>query len=43
MDSLFLQLILDGLANGAIYAALALAIVLVARRRHAADPTPRSA
>lgn len=31
MDSLFLQLILDGLANGAIYAALALAIVLVNR------------
>lgn len=31
MDSLFLQLIIDGLGNGAIYAALALAIVLVNR------------
>lgn len=31
MDSIFLQLVVDGLANGAIYAALALAIVLVHR------------
>lgn len=31
MNSLFLQLIIDGLGNGAIYAALALALVLVNR------------